>query len=165
MSINGVSSFGGYGILGQHSRLSESTIRKLQALGIDPTTVSSEAQAQTLINAVLQKQQVQKTTNESNSKNTCSSETELISRAKNLASQMGVKISTQDTLTEIINKLTSQLSSLSGQNNGNTKELQQYQAEISSIQNKFSSVIQNQNSMYVALNLTANLNKFTLGLN
>lgn len=60
MSINGVSSFGGYGILGQHSRLSESTIRKLQALGIDPTTVSSEVQAQTLINAVLQKQQVQK---------------------------------------------------------------------------------------------------------
>lgn len=165
MSMDGVSSFGIYSVSGQHSRLSESTKRKLQALGIDPTSVTSEIQAQTLINAAQQKQQVQKATNESNSKNTCSSELELISRAKALATKMGVSVSSNESLTDILSNLSSKISSLSGQKDADTKELQQYQAELSSIQNEYSSVKQNQNSMYTAMNLTANMNKFALGLN
>ena len=59
MSVNSLASLGGYCISGV-STLSESTKRKLQALGIDPSSVTSEAQAQSLINAAQTRQQVQK---------------------------------------------------------------------------------------------------------
>lgn len=164
MTINGVSSFNSSGICPQ-TKISDSTKRKLQALGIDPTSVTSEAQAQTLINAAQARQQVQRTTNESSSKNTtCSSESELISKAKSLASQMGVSVSSTESLSDILNKLSSRISAMSAQQNADTKELQKYQAEISSIQSEYSSVKQNQNSMFTAMNYTANMNKFVLGL-
>ena len=164
MSMNGVSLFGNYAVSGQHTKLREETKRKLQALGIDPTSVTSETQAQTLINAAQQKQQIQKTNNESNSKNTCSSELELISRAKNLASKVGVSVSSTETLTEILENLSSKINAISIRENSNNKEKQQYQAELSSIQNEYSGLKQTQNSMYTAMNLTANMNKLALGL-
>ena len=167
MSVNSLASLGGYCISGV-STLSESTKRKLQALGIDPSSVTSEAQAQSLINAAQTRQQVQKANNESNSKNTCSSEAELISRAKSLASKLGVSVSNNSPLTEILGSISSKINSLSNQSSTegyNIQKLQQFQAELYSIQNEYSTVKQSQNSMYTAMNLTANMNKFSLGLN
>lgn len=167
MSVNSLASLGGYCISGV-STLSESTKRKLQALGIDPSCVTSEAQAQSLINAAQTRQQVQKANNESNSKNTCSSEAELISRAKSLASKLGVSVSNNSPLTEILSSISSKINSLSNQSSTegyNIQKLQQFQAELYSIQNEYSTVKQSQNSMYTAMNLTANMNKFSLGLN
>lgn len=165
MTINGISSVNSSGICANQSKISDSTKRKLQALGIDPTTVTSEAQAQTLINAAQARQQIQKTSNESNSKNTCSSESELISKAKSLASQMGVSVSSTESLSDILSKLTARISSMSGEKNANVKELQKFQAEISSIQSEYSTVQNNENSMYSAMNYAANMNKYALGLN
>lgn len=165
MTINGISSVNNAGICANQPKISDSTKRKLQALGIDPTTVTSEAQAQMLINAAQARQQVQRANNESSSKNTTSSsESELISKAKSLASQMGVSVSSTESLSDILNKLSGRISVMSAQQNADTKELQKYQAEISSIQSEYSSVKQNQNSMYTAMNYTANMNKFALGL-
>ncbi len=167
MSVNSLASLGGYCISGV-STLSESTKQKLQALGIDPSSVTSEAQAQSLINAAQTRQQVQKANNESNSKNTCSSEAELISRAKSLASKLGVSVSNNSPLTEILSSISSKINSLSNQSSTegyNIQKLQQFQAELYSIQNEYSTVKQSQNSMYTAMNLTANMNKFSLGLN
>lgn len=164
MSVNSISSFSGQ-TQTTTSKLSEATKQKLQALGIDPTSVTSEAQAQTLITAAQSRRQVQKTNNENNSKNTCSSESELISRAKSLAAQMGVSVSSTESLSDILSKLTSRISAMSGQKNANVKDLQKFQAEISSIQSEYSTVQSNEDSMYTALNYTANMNKFTLGLN
>lgn len=164
MSVNSISSFSGHAQTST-SKLSEATKQKLQALGIDPTSVTSEAQAQTLITAAQSRRQVQKTNNENNSKNTCSSESELISRAKSLAAQMGVSVSSTESLSDILSKLTSRISAMSGQKNSNVKDLQKFQAEISSIQSEYSTVQSNEDSMYTALNYTANMNKFALGLN
>ncbi len=164
MSVNSISSFSGQ-TQTTTSKLSEATKQKLQALGIDPTSVTSEAQAQTLITAAQSRRQVQKTNNENNSKNTCSSESELISRAKSLAAQMGVSVSSTESLSDILSKLTSRISAMSGQKNANVKDLQKFQAEISSIQSEYSTVQSNEDSMYTALNYTANMNKFALGLN
>ena len=55
-------------------KLKEETIRKLISLGINPNTVTSEAQAQSLISQIEKTQAVKETTNESSSKNTLSSE-------------------------------------------------------------------------------------------
>lgn len=167
MSINSISSLSSSCTTSTQSTLSESTKRKLQALGIDPTSVTSETQAQTLISAAQQRQQVQKTNNDDTSKNTCSSETELISRAKSLASKMGISVSSNSTLEEMLTSISSKISSLSSQTNGDhnkIQELKQFQSELSSIQSEYSTVSQNENSMYTAMNMTANMNKYALGL-
>lgn len=159
MSINGVSSLGGF-FLSSQSAISEETRKKLLALGIDPSSVTSEAQAQMLIAAELQKQQVAQTTNESSSKNTCSSELELLTRAKNLAKRIGVSVSSNQTLKEILDKISAKIDSLPS----NQQEVKQFSEELDSINNEYNSVVQNQNSMFTAMNMTANLNKLMLGL-
>lgn len=166
MSINSVSSVSNYSGSGQ-LQISEATKRKLIALGIDPTSVTSEAQAQSLILAAQQKQQIQQTAQNDKGNNN-PSETELISKAKTLADKMGISVSNNESLTDILSSISSKISTLSAQTNGDNskiKELQDFQAELSEIQNEFSTVQQNQDSMYNAMNYSANMNKLALGLN
>jgi len=167
MSINGIFSSGNFGIIqSAQGQLSEETKQKLQALGIDPSTVTSETQAQALIAAAQQK--IQQTNNDSSSKNTCcTSECELIARAKNLASKIGVQTSSNDSLTSLIDKITSKLTSLETQtavDDKNKSEIQKYKSELTTIKNEYAEVNTNQNSLITAMTLTANLNKFLLGI-
>jgi len=159
MSVNGISSLSGFMISGQ-SGISEETRKKLIALGIDPSSVTSEVQAQMLIANALRQLEVQKTTNQSSSKCTCSSELELLTKAKNLAKQAEVSISPNQTLKEIIEKLTLEFQSF----NPESKDSEKFLNELTSIKSGYDEIVQNQNSMYTAMNLTANLNKFMLGL-
>lgn len=76
MFINNVSNVSGF-LVSTGNSLTEETRRKLLALGIDPTTVCSEAEALILIRKFENKIAVQQTTNESNSKNTCTAEQDL----------------------------------------------------------------------------------------
>lgn len=165
MSLNAVSIFGGFPC--QNGKLSEATKRKLELLGIDTYNVTSEAQAQILITNAQQRQQVQQTQTESNSKNTCSSEAEIISKAKNLAYQMGVYVATNENLSEILKKLSLKLDNLKTQNNldiSKTDELKKYQTELEALQVESLSINQNQNNFYTAMTVNANLTKFLLGL-
>lgn len=168
MSINSISTTSvNYSDISQLSKISEATKRKLQALGIDPSSVTSEAQAQTLIASAQQRQQVQQTQQSSNEKKTTSSESELISQAKTLASKMGVSVSSNESLSDILSTLSSKISSMSAQANGDAvklQEIKQFQSELYSIQSQYSTVQQNDNSLYTAMNMTANMNKYMLGL-
>ncbi|MDE6138127.1 MAG: hypothetical protein K2F57_01495, partial [Candidatus Gastranaerophilales bacterium] len=69
MSINSIGNLSGFIVI--QDRLSEQTRRKLIALGIDPSTVSSESEALRLIDSIEKRKAVQKVDNDSNSKNTC----------------------------------------------------------------------------------------------
>ena len=168
MSINSISTSSvNYSDTSQLSKISEATKRKLQALGIDPSSVTSEAQAQTLIASAQQRQQVQQTQQSSTEKKTTSSESELISQAKTLASKMGVSVSSNDSLSDILSTLSSKINSMSAQANGDAvklQEIKQFQSELYSIQSQYSTVQQNDNSLYTAMNMTANINKYMLGL-
>lgn len=73
MSLNSVSS-NLYFCVYSTQKISEETRKKLIALGINPNTVTSEAQAQALIAKIEKTQSVKEPTNESSSKNTISSE-------------------------------------------------------------------------------------------
>ena len=73
------------------TELSSSTKLKLEALGIDPSTVTSEAQAQTLIAQAEAAKHQNNAGQQQQGGN--SSEQELLSEAKNLASQIGVTVS------------------------------------------------------------------------
>ncbi len=169
MSINNISNLGASYSFCTQNKLSEETKRKLQALGIDATNVTSEAQAQMLITAAQSRQQVQKTDNTSTGQETtCSSELELITKAKTLASKMGVSVSQNSTMTEILTSLSNKISTLTAQTgNDKTKsnEIQQFRSELTSLENEYSTLTQSQNSIFSAMNMSANLNKLMLGLN
>lgn len=147
------------------SRLSEETIRKLRRLGIEPSTVTSEAQAQALITKLEQKlEQVHKTANSSNAQQATSSEAEMIAKAKALAAQVGVSVSSSESLSDIFSKISKKLESIT-KGGDSLKEVKGYKSELSSLEDEYSTIQQSQNSMYSAMNYTANMNKYILGLN
>lgn len=167
MSINSVYSSFGYIGNGSGCQLNEETKRKLKALGIDPSTVTSESQAKILIANAEQKQKSVNNTQKTDSKTICSSESEILSKAKQLAQKLGVNISSEKSVDEILaglyEKVSTMISSEEPQSQ-DPKDLQNIQAEIDALRNEYSSVKQSQNSIYTMLNMTANINKYMLGL-
>lgn len=167
MPISGVTSSASNSFFGcvSGSRLSEETIRKLRRLGIEPSTVTSEAQAQALITKLEQKlEQVHKTANSSNAQQATSSEVEMIAKAKALAAQVGVSVSSSESLSDIFSKISKKLESIT-KGGDSLKEVKGYKSELSSLEDEYSTIQQSQNSMYSAMNYTANMNKYILGLN
>lgn len=167
MPISGVTSSAGNSFFGcvSGSRLSEETIRKLRRLGIEPSTVTSEAQAQALITKLEQKlEQVHKTANSNNAQQATSSEAEMIAKAKALAAQVGVSVSSSESLSDIFSKISKKLESIT-KGGDSLKEVKGYKSELSSLEDEYSTIQQSQNSMYSAMNYTANMNKYILGLN
>ena len=167
MPISGVTSSASNSFFGcvSGSRLSEETIRKLRRLGIEPSTVTSEAQAQALITKLEQKlEQVHKTANSSNAQQATSSEAEMIAKAKALAAQVGVSVSSSESLSDIFSKISKKLESIT-KGGDSLKEVKGYKSELSSLEDEHSTIQQSQNSMYSAMNYTANMNKYILGLN
>ena len=167
MPISGVTSSASNSFFGcvSGSRLSEETIRKLRRLGIEPSTVTSEAQAQALITKLEQKlEQVHKTANSNNAQQATSSEAEMIAKAKALAAQVGVSVSSSESLSDIFSKISKKLESIT-KGGDSLKEVKGYKSELSSLEDEYSTIQQSQNSMYSAMNSTANMNKYILGLN
>lgn len=167
MSINNVSNLGASYSFCTQNKLSDETKRKLQALGIDYTNVASEAQAQLLIQSAQSRQQIQKTDN-NNQQTTCSSELELISRAKTLASKVGISISQNASMSDILTSLSNKITNLttkSSETINKNNEIEQYRTELTTLENEYSNLTQSQNSIFSAMNISANLNKFMLGLN
>lgn len=167
MPISGVTSSASNSFFGcvSGSRLSEETIRKLRRLGIEPSTVTSEAQAQALITKLEQKlEQVHKTANSNNAQQATSSEAEMIAKAKALAAQVGVSVSSSESLSDIFSKISKKLESIT-KGGDSLKEVKGYKLELSSLEDEYSTIQQSQNSMYSAMNYTANMNKYILGLN
>lgn len=167
MPISGVTSSASNSFFGcvSGSRLSEETIRKLRRLGIEPSTVTSEAQAQALITKLEQKlEQVHKTANSNNAQQATSSEAEMIAKAKALAAQVDVSVSSLESLSDIFSKISKKLESIT-KGGDSLKEVKGYKSELSSLEDEYSTIQQSQNSMYSAMNYTANMNKYILGLN
>lgn len=167
MPISGVTSSASNSFFGcvSGSRLNEETIRKLRRLGIEPSTVTSEAQAQALITKLEQKlEQVHKTANSNNAQQATSSEAEMIAKAKALAAQVGVSVSSSESLSDIFSKISKKLESIT-KGGDSLKEVKGYKSELSSLEDEYSTIQQSQNSMYSAMNYTANMNKYILGLN
>ena len=114
MSINSIGQLGSYGGGGFGSGgISEETRRKLIALGIDPRTVTSEAQAQALIQNAIK---IRKSSNTPLPINVCQGEQELISKAKRLASKMGITVSNTMPVEEILKLISDKI------NRGNFEE-------------------------------------------
>lgn len=160
MSINSVSSIGSFTGC-QGSNLSEETKRKLRELGVEPFTVANEFQAQQLIKTLEQKlEQVHKSASFGNARKATTGEAELIAKAKALANQVGISVSSTDSLSDIFSKIKAKINTMEAQG----QDIKAYKSELSALEDKYSTVQQNQSSMLSAMNYTASLNKYMLGL-
>ena len=143
--------------------LSTETKKKLEALGIDPTTVTSEAQAQTLIAQAEAAKQQNNTGQQQQGGN--SSEQELLSEAKSLASTVGVTVSSNDSLDDIIDNISKEIQvMLNSKDKSKISAAQGDQAQLASISERADAIQDTQQNIFNAMNMISVSNKYALGL-
>lgn len=142
--------------------LSETTKAKLEALGITATDGMTESEAQAKIAQAEAQQQSQNGDEQQNS-----SESEIFSRAKTLAAKVGVTVSSDADVSEILDDIGAELEVLLEEAQGNPTRLatlSSYLSELTSLDDQYSSIQSAQNSMYAAMNMVSTNNKIALGL-
>lgn len=145
------------------TELSSSTKLKLEALGIDPSTVTSEAQAQTLIAQAEAAKHQNNAGQQQQGGN--SSEQELLSEAKNLALQVGVTVSSNDSLDTIIDNISKEIQVML--NSGDKSKMataQGFQTQLASISGRAESIQSTQQNIFNAMDMISVSNKYALGL-
>lgn len=151
-SIGQISSYENFGFGAFGGGISEETRRKLIALGIDPRTVTSETQAQMLIKEAVK---IRKNSKIPLPLEVCQGEQQIISKANNLASKIGMPVSNSIPLEQILKNISDKI------NSGNFEE---FKPEFASINESFNSLKQHENDVYASMNYNAVLNKMILGL-
>lgn len=145
--------------------MSEETKAKLTALGIDPSTVSSESEAQSIIAQAETISQMSEQSNEQASSS--GSEQDLISKAQELADKAGVSVSQTDSLDEMCAKISAKIENLTeqcGTDAAKLSTIQGYSQELANINARYAQVQTNQQSMFAAMNMISVSNKYALGL-
>ena len=144
------------------SSLSESTKSKLEALGITATDDMTESEALSLISAAMQEKQ--SSSDQQDGRN--DSEIQILSEAKALASSVGVSISSDDT-TEILNAIGNELETLLEDAENNPRilpQLSSYLSQLSSLDSRYDTLLDSQESIYSAMNMISTNNKVSHGL-
>lgn len=153
----------------KQSNISSSTKVKLESLGVNISTVSSESEAQELINKLKAAkagttQQAQETKQEE-ANTTSTSEAETLSSAKSLASSMGLVVASEATAEDIINQISTRIRQLATSSSQAEREMAQaYQTQLNSIATQYQSLQSNQTNMYSAMNMMSINNKYSLNL-
>ena len=148
----------------QNNTLSAATKQKLEALGIDPSSVTSEAQAQAL-SSQAEATQHQQNANSENNGGGNSSEQELMSEAKSLATAVGASVSSDDTLDDIISNIDTKIQAMLNSGDENQFKLAQgYQSQLASLSERADTVTSTQNNIFNAMNMVSVSNKYALGL-
>lgn len=122
----------------------------------------TESEALSLISAAMQEKQ--SSSDEQNGRN--DSESQILSEAKALASSVGVSISSDDT-TEILNAIGNELETLleDAENNPSIlPQLSSYLSQLSSLDNRYDTLLDSQESIYSAMNMISTNNKVSHGL-
>ena len=151
----------------KQNNISSSTKVKLESLGVNISSVSSESEAQALIDklkaakAGTQQQAAEK----KESSSTSASETETLSEAKSLASKMGLVLNNDTSIDEILSQISNKIRELSTSENPSERQMAQaYQAQLSTISNSYNSIQSSQQNMYSAMNMMLINNKYSLNL-
>ena len=153
----------------KQSNISSSTKVKLESLGVNISTVSSESEAQELINKLKAAkagttQQAQET-KQDEANTTSTSEAETLSSAKSLASSMGLVVASEATAEDIINQISTRIRQLATSSSQAEREMAQaYQTQLNSIATQYQSLQSNQTNMYSAMNMMSINNKYSLNL-
>ena len=152
----------------KQNNISSSTKVKLESLGVNISTVSSESEAQDLINKlkaakVGTAQQTQEAKKEEST--TSTSEAETLSSAKSLANSIGLVVASDATAEDIINQISTKIRQLATSSSQSEREMAQaYQTQLNSIATQYQSLQNNQTNMYSAMNMMSINNKYSLNL-
>jgi len=157
-SVEKVSTYtlGGYSALSKGNALSEETIGKLEALGIDISSVKSEQEAKRLIKKAEEEQQKQ------NSSDNESGQETLFKRVKSLAEKAGVSVSENDDFEIIFSKLSSKIDDLKGDGYGSGYNV--LQSEYETLKLQYNSEIKGGSSTLNALDILGQSNRMGIGL-
>lgn len=145
------------------STLSDETKAKLAALGITATEDMTEAEAQSLIAAKEAENNAQNQTSDQGN----SSESEILAEAKSLASALGIAVSTDDDVSDILDAIGSELEVMLEDAENNPSRLAQlssYFTQLSSLTDRYDNLQTAQAGMYSAMNMVSTSNKIALGL-
>lgn len=157
----------------QQPQLSSSTKNRLESLGIDPSLVTSETQAQAVIAkkelekcfeeyAAIQNAKQEEPTEQKNL-----TETDLIAQAKTLAEQLGISIendATFDEITALISNVIQDMMNKAQNDPSAMERAQQYQAMLAQITDEYNNVTTSNSGLYSAMSMQANNTRYMLGL-
>lgn len=140
--------------------LSTTTKMRLEALGIDPSTVSSEAQAQILI---AQAEAAPRQNNSGHQQGGNSSQHQLIFEAKELASKVGATVSDQDKLEDMLDKISERINVMA-MNPSTVQKAQGYQKELADLAQRANVIVITQQNIFNTMDMISISNKLLLGL-
>lgn len=146
--------------------LTAATKAKLDALGVDTTSIKTETQGQVALSAAQTKQEAQKSAHSHQGGN--SSMESIKNEAKSLASQVGVSVSDEDKVDDILSKVASKISELqvaAGTDETKLAQVQQYQSQYDSISSSLSNMQAAKAQLSSSMDNMASYNKMAHGLN
>lgn len=141
--------------------LSESTIAKLKALGINPEEVSSETEAKKIIAEEEAKKKAEKTDNLNETKST-SQEEKLYERIKNLAQKIGINVNQNENINSIFSRIEAKFSEI--KENSYNSNFNILKSEFEMIQQQFKDITSGESSILSAMDMISQNNRSTLGI-
>ncbi len=142
--------------------LSTSTKLRLEALGIDPSYVSTESQAQILI-AQAEAAPKQNSTGNQQQGGGNSSREQLVSEARDFAQNVGAKYNDQDSLEKLLEKISNKLY-IMAKDPSKYEQVQVYQADLKDIAQRAEVLVNRQQNIFNELDMISINNRILLGL-
>lgn len=142
------------------SNLSKETIKKLKALGLDPSDYATEAEAEAAIAQAQNKNQIP------NQANGIDKEAIIRADAEGLAYLVGVSVYKNDKVSDIINNISDKISSLkesAGSDETKLSEIASYQSKLDALSNKYAEKETSKSMLSNSMEALANYNKASLG--
>jgi len=162
-SISSMSSNASFSLSSSSQRLTDATKKELEALGLDTSSIITEAQGQALLKTT--KDQTTQKAQPSGAEQT--SESKMRSEVMALASQLGVSASKIDDIDSILKSIKTKLEKMKAESVSDvdkTANVSAYQAQYDSLEKENESVSKSQSMLSSSMNNMAMMNKILLKL-
>ena len=145
--------------INKKEELSEATKKKLKALNIDVSSVTSETEAKRIIAEEEAKKSEKTKTKQAEAG---SQEEKLYNRIKNLAGKIGIDVSKNENIEAIFTKIDEKLKAL--EENNNNSNINVLRSELEILENEFKNITTGESSLLSAMDLLSKTNRADLGI-
>lgn len=145
--------------INKKEELSEATKKKLKALNIDVSSVTSETEAKRIIAEEEAKKSEKTDTKQAEAG---SQEEKLYNRIKNLARKIGIDVSKNENIETIFTKIDEKLKAL--EENNNNSNINVLRSELEILENEFKNMTTGESSLLSAMDLLSKTNRADLGI-
>ena len=145
--------------INKKEELSEATKKKLKALNIDVSSVTSETEAKRIIAEEEAKKSEKTKTKQAEAG---SQEEKLYNRIKNLAGKIGIDVSKNENIEAIFTKIDEKLKAL--EENNNNSNINVLRSELEILENEFKNMTSGESSILSAMDLLSKSNRAGLGI-